>query len=165
MKTIRLQKNGMPKESMSFKNIDYFEIYENEDWTESELYEIFTNRFMFVVFKPVSGESITVYNNRTDRYVTEQSYILDSVFFWTMPPEDLAIANEYWENIRQGVLTDNISSRFFWSISHHRNFHVRPKGRVKSDRVTNPNGGFCDKYSYWFNAEYVKQIIDNERNK
>ena len=163
MKTIRLKNNGMPKESMSFKNIDYCEIYDNNDWTESEIYEIFTNRFMFVVFKPVFGEEITVYNNSTKQNVTEQSYILDSVFFWTMPQEDLEIAKDYWENIRHAVISNNITSRSFWSIRNHRKFHVRPKARVKSDKAVNPNGGFCDKYCYWFNAEYVKQIIDNEK--
>jgi len=163
MKTIRLKNNGMPKESMSFKNIDYCEIYDNDEWTESETYEIFTNRFMFVVFKPVSGEEITVYNNSTKRDVTEQSYILDSVFFWTMPQEDLELAKDYWENIRQAVISNNIVPSSFWSIGNHRKFHVRPKARVKSDQAINPNGGFCDKYCYWFNAEYVKQIIDNEK--
>lgn len=165
MKTIRLQNNGMPKESMSFKNIDYCEIYDNDNWTESETYEVFTNRFMFVVFKPVLGEEITVYNNSTKQNVTEQSYILDSVFFWTMPQEDLEIAKDYWENIRHAVISNNISPKSFWSIGNHRKFHVRPKARVKSDKAINPNGGFCDKYCYWFNAEYVKEIIDNEKNK
>lgn len=163
MKTIRLQNNGMPKESMSFKNIDYCEIYDNDDWAESETYEIFTNRFIFVVFKPVFGRKITVYNNSTKQNVTEQSYILDSVFFWTMPQEDLEIARDYWENIRHAVISNNITPMFFWSISDHRKFHVRPKAKVKSDKAINPNGGFCDKYCYWFNAEYVKQIIDNEK--
>lgn len=163
MKTIRLQNNGMPKESMSFKNIDYCEIYDNDNWTESETYEVFTNRFMFVVFKPVFGEEITVYNNSTKQDVTEQSYILDSVFFWTMPQEDLEIARNYWENIRHAVISNDISPKSFWSIGNHRKFHVRPKARVKSDKAVNPNGGFCDKYCYWFNAEYVKEIIDNKK--
>ena len=160
MKTVRLRKNGMPKESMSFKNIDYCEVYENDNWIESETYEVFTNRFMFVVFKPVTDETINVYNNKTKKSVSEQSYILDSVFFWTMPSDDLEIARKYWENIRHAVTTDNITPEAFWSIKEHRKFHVRPKARVKSDRTVNPNGGLCDKYCYWFNADYVKQIIE-----
>ena len=163
MKTIRLQNNGMPKESMSFKNIDYCEIYDNDNWIESETYELFTNRFMFVVFKPVYGDKINFYNKSSKQYVIEQSYILDSVFFWTMPQQDLEIAKEYWENIRQAVISNKITPKSFWSIRDHRKFHVRPKARVKSDMTINPNGGLCDKYCYWFNAEYVKQIIDNEK--
>lgn len=164
MKTVRLQENGMPKESMSFKNIDYCEIFENDDWIESEAYELFTNRFMFVVFKPVPEESITLYNKRNKASSTEQSYVLDSVFFWTMPQEDLETAKEYWMNIRQAVLANNIIPKAFWSIRDHRNFHVRPKARVKADKAINPNGGYCDKYCYWFNADYIKQIIDTEKN-
>lgn len=164
MKTIRLQNNGMPKESMSFKNIDYSEIAENDDWLESDVYEIFTNRFMFVVFKPAIGEKITFANNKTDTIISEQSYVLDSVFFWTMPSEDLDIAMTYWENIRKAVLSNNIHPEAFWSIKDHRKFHVRPKARLKEDKAINPNGGLCDKYCYWFNAEYIKQIIDNAKN-
>lgn len=165
MKTVRLQKNGMPKESMSFKNIDYCEIFDNDNWFESETYEIFTNRFLFVVFKPIPGEEITFHNNKTERFVTEQSYILDSVFFWTMPTEDLETAKEYWENIREAVLTNNIKPGAFWSIGDHRKFHVRPKARLKSDKAVNPHGGLCDKFCYWFNADFVKQIIKTADNK
>jgi len=161
IKTVRLQDNGMPKESMSFKNIDYCEIYDNGNWIDSDTYEVFTSRFLFVVFKPDEDKEITIYNNRTKSYVTEQSYVLDKIFFWTMPPEDLETAKEYWENIRQAVLSDNISPEAFWSIRDHKKFHVRPKARVKTDKALNPNGGFCDKYCYWFNADYVKQIIDS----
>ena len=163
MKTIRLKPNGMPKESMSFKNIDYCEMRDNDEWTESEAYEIFTSRFMFVVFKPVPNENIKVFNNRTNTYITEPSYVLDSVFFWTMPTVDLEVAKEYWQNIRQAVLTNNITAKAFWNISDHKKFHVRPKARLKADKSINPNGGLCDKFCYWFNADYVKQIIDSAR--
>ncbi|MCM1522245.1 MAG: hypothetical protein NC039_06295 [Muribaculaceae bacterium] len=165
MKTIRLKENGMPKEAMSFKNIDNCEIFDNSEWPESELYEVFTNRFMFVVFRPVEGENITIYNRRTESYVTEPSYILDSVFFWTMPPMDLALAEEYWRNIRHAVLSNHISSEAFWGIGDRRKFHVRPKARDKSDKAVNPNGGLCDKFAYWFNADYVKQIIEDADNR
>lgn len=161
MKTIRLRNNGMPKESMSFKNIDYAEVYENDEWTESETYELFTNRFLFVVFKPSIGEDISIFNNSTKKFVTEQSYVLDSVFFWTMPTTDLEIAYEYWENIRKAVMSNNINSQAFWSIEDHRKFHVRPKAKNKNDKAYNPHGGVCDKFSYWFNAEYVNEIIEN----
>lgn len=161
MKTVRLQKNGMPKESMSFKNIDYEEIFENDDWFASETYELFTNRFMFVVYRPVDNEKITVFNNSTKSNVSEQSYVLDAVFFWTMPASDLEIARDYWESIRRAVMDNRISPEAFWSIREHKNFHVRPKAKVKEDKAVNPNGGLCDKYCYWFNAEYVKKIIES----
>lgn len=161
MKTIRLRQNGMPKESMSFKNIDYTEILENDDWTESEAYEIFTNRFLFVVFKPVDGETITVYDKKNDSELKEQSYILEKAFFWTMPTADLDFAKSYWEHIRNNVVDNKISLQSFWKIGDHRKFHVRPKASKKIQLTSNPHGGQCEKYSYWMNADYVKEIIDN----
>lgn len=161
MKTVRLRPKGAPKESMSFKNIDYFEIFENDEWTNSETYELFTTRFLFVVFKPVKNSEIQIINNSTKRLETEQSYILDRVFFWTMPPEDLEVAKEYWNDIRQNVLDNNINLSSFWNIAKHRKFHVRPKATKTTQKAPNPNGGFCNKYCYWFNAEYVKSIIEN----
>ncbi len=77
---------------MSFENIDYQEILDCNEWTESRLYELFSNRF----------------------------------------------------------------------IESDRNFHVRPKAAVAADLTVNPNGGMTKKYCYWFNAKYVKKIIENE---
>ena len=162
MKTVRLRANGMPKESMSFKNIDYQEVYDNEEWVDSELYELFTNRFLFVVFKPVKGAQITVRNNRTGKDVTEDAYILDKVFFWTMPVDALQLARDYWLHIRKNVLENKINLDAFWSIADHRSFHVRPKAVSKSQMTSNPHGGSAEKYCYWFNADFVKQIIDGE---
>lgn len=162
MKTIRLSNSGMPEESMSFKNIDYCEVYDNDIWEESEAYEIFTTRFLFVVFKPNNQRMISVRNNRDGSVTAEQAYILDKVFFWTMPSPDLEVAREYWEDIRNNVVSDNIRRDAFWKLSDHRKFHVRPKAAKETQKAVNPNGGECNKFCYWFNAEYVKQIIDSE---
>lgn len=160
MKTIRLRNNGMPKEAMSFKNINYQEIYNNDNWVDSEVYEIFTNKFLFVIFKPKPGEAITIYNNKTHQEVTEQSYVLDRAFFWTMTQKDIDMAQKYWEHIRKNVLNNNINLNFFWSISDKKNFHVRPKASKKIQLTPNPNGGFAEKFCYWFNSDFVKRIID-----
>lgn len=160
MKTIRLRNNGMPKESMSFKNIDYQEVFENSSWLDSEAYEIFTNRFLFVIFKPKLGEKICLLNNRKKEIIQEQSYILDKVFFWTMSPENLIKAQKYWEHIRENVLSNTIDLQHFWSIADKKGFHVRPKGTKASHTTQNPNGGVVEKYCYWMNADFIKQIID-----
>lgn len=161
LKTVRLDKKGKPKESTSFKNIDYQEVFDNNEWIDSELYELFTNRFMFVVFKPASGRTITLHNNKAGDDITEEAYVLDTVFFWTMPQQDLELARDYWRNIRKAVTNNDIRLNSFWSIKDHRSFHVRPKASKKTQLVPNPNGGMAEKYCYWFNADYVKRIIDN----
>lgn len=160
MKTIRLRSNGMPKESMSFKNIDYQEVYDNDNWLESEAYEIFTNRFLFVIFKPKPAETIVIHNNKTNKDVTEQSYVLDRGFFWTMPQKCLDMARKYWEHIRANILADRIKLNCFWSISDKKGFHVRPKATKKIQLTPNPHGGEAEKYCYWINADFVKKIID-----
>ena len=116
---------------------------------------------MFVVFKPEKGKKITIYNNATDENVTEDAYILDKVFFWTMPAEDIDDAQSYWEHIRKNVKENNIHLQSFWSIGDHRKFHVRPKATKKIQMTANPNGGKCEKYCYWFNQDYIKSIIDS----
>lgn len=160
MKTVRLRNNGMPKEAMSFKNIDYQEVFDNDNWIESEAYELFTNRFLFVVFTPVKDQTITVHNNKTNTDITEQSYILDKVFFWTMGKSDLELAHKYWMHIRKNVLDNNIHLDAFWNIADNHSFHVRPKGKNKAQLTPNPHGGLAEKYCYWFNADFVKQLID-----
>lgn len=154
MKTIRVQKNGCIKESMSFENIDYQEVYDNGEWLESRLYELFSSRFLFVVYRETDGEIVWADGTRESRYQ------LDDVFFWTMPQADLEVAERYWENIRECVMNNTISPAYFWKIQDKANFHVRPKGRVATDLTSNPHGGSARKYCYWFNADYVKKIID-----
>lgn len=163
MKTIRLKTNGMPKESMSFKNIDYTEVYENDDWENSEAYEIFTNRFLFIVFKPLEDSEIRFYNDKTKEWIKEPAYELDKCFFWTMPKEDLRIAKMYWGHIKEKVTQNKISLSEFWSLKDHRKFHVRPKAAKKSQLTVNPHGGETEKYCYWMNADYIKEIIANQK--
>ena len=156
MKTIRINKNGKIKESMSFENIDYQEVYDCDEWTDSRLYKLFTSRFMFVIFKETDN-LLSLPNGKT-----ESEYKLDKVAFWTMPQADLNVAMQYWENIRQCVKDDHISPEYFWGIKDNRDFHVRPKATLAKDMVDTPNGTKAKKYCYWFNAKYVKNIIDNE---
>lgn len=156
MKTIRVNRNGYIKESMSFENIDYQEVYDCNEWTDSRLYELFTGRFLFVVYKETDN-SLHLPNGKT-----EPEYRLDKVAFWTMPQSDLKTAMEYWENIKECIMKDNISPEYFWSIRDNKKFHVRPKASLAKDMVNTPNGTKAKKYCYWFNAKYVKDIIENE---
>ena len=40
--------------------------------------------------------------------------ILEKAFFWTMPQNDLKIAEEYWQDIRKHVLRNEIGLDYFW---------------------------------------------------
>jgi DNA mismatch repair protein MutH len=146
MKTIRVQYNGNIKEAMSFENIDYIEISECENWYESRLYELFTSRFMFVVFKEQSANS--------------GNYVLEDAFFWTMPQKDLKVAEEYWNHIKKHVIENKISEEYWWKAKDKKKFHVRPKGKNSNDLAVTANGSFAKKFCYWFNNDYVKQIVN-----
>ena len=161
LKTIRIEADGGIHESMSFENINYSEVYDTEDWLDSRLYEIFSGRFLFVLFKADGGQ-IEYYNNQGKRIV-ENTYAFYKAFFWTMPLEDLEQAEKYWQHIRKTILGNHIHPDFFNSPKNKR-FHVRPKGRNASDLTINPNnpeGEKVKKYCYWFNNDYVREIVNN----
>ena len=145
MKTIRVQANGNIKEAMSFENIDYLEVAECENWYESRLYELFSNRFLFVIFK--------------EQNKGKEDYILKDAFFWTMPQEDLEIAEEYWELIRKIVLEEHISDGYWWKAKDKKKFHVRPKAQKATDLAPTINGKKAKKFCYWFNNDYITEIV------
>ena len=151
MKTIRVQYNGTIKEAMSFENIDYLEVAECENWYDSRLYELFSSRFMFVVFK--------------EQNAGQSDYALDNVFFWTMPENDLEYAEEYWNHIKKNILEGHISEEYWWKAADRKMFHVRPKAQKSSDLAPAPNNTWAKKFCYWFNNDYVKLIVNSNVSK
>ena len=157
MKTIRVGKAGTIKESMSFENIDYCEVAECDSWEDSRLYEIFTSRFLFVAYRQTEN-SIELPNGKV-----EPEYVLDKAFFWTMSAEDLEDAERYWLDIKKKVMQNRIKLGNFYKLSDDKKFHVRPKAKNKASNfftAVNPNGGHCERLCYWFNASFVKKIIE-----
>lgn len=151
MKTIRVQYNGSIKEAMSFENIDYVEVAECDDWLDSRLYELFSSRFLFVVFK--------------EQNQGEEDYTLDDVFFWTMPQSDLNWAESYWKHIKENILNKHISEYYWWKAKDRNKFHVRPKAQKSTDLAPTPDGGWAKKFCYWFNNDYVRNIVDERRTE
>ena len=155
LKTIRIESDGKVRESMSFENIDYQEVLDCDFWEDSRLYELFTNRFLFVCYRATGKHSVSPNGE------AEADYALSKVFFWTMPQQDLPIAKEYWESIKWCISTNHIDPLHFWRQEDNRMFHVRPKGRNAKDLTENPNGGMVKKYCYWINSNYIENIVNN----
>lgn len=151
MKTIRVQANGIIKEAMSFENIDYIEVAECEEWYDSRLYELFSSRFMFVIYK--------------EQHRGENDYVLNDVFFWTMPQQDLEWAETYWKHIKDCVEAGNISEQYWWKGSDKKKFHVRPKAQKASDLAPTVDGRGAKKYCYWFNNDYVREIVEQHKKE
>lgn len=143
LKTIKLEETGVLKESMSFAQIKFLEIV-NEEWEESYLYTTLTRRFFFVIFKKDKNQVSRLYR----------------VKFWTMPYSDLIVAEEFWKNT-QGKITKGEYEQF-WKLKDHNIFHVRPKGVNSKDLMETPQGTMEKKKSYWLNSRYILKQISND---
>lgn len=140
MKTIRLEHSGSLKESMSFAQIQFKEIV-NEEWLDSYWYNTITKRFFFIIFqKDETGNAV-----------------LKKVMFWTMPAADQKRAEAFWLDTKQKIANDDYSH--FIKISGNGICHVRPKGANSRDKMETPTGKMEKKKCYWLNSSYIKQII------
>ncbi|EDT75915.1 Sau3AI family type II restriction endonuclease [Clostridium butyricum] len=82
IKTIVLKPNGMPKESMSFEQIDYCEIV-NEEWETSDIRNKFENKkHLWIIFK-------SKVNFEKQSELSLEDIVLNNVMFWNMPISDL----------------------------------------------------------------------------
>ncbi len=141
LKTVRFERNGKIKEHMSFPQIKFKDIIE-EDWENSELYNMLSSKFFFVVFKKD----------------TDGNLILEKVKFWNMPWKDIETMHLIWNDTKGKILSGNFK-RFIKS-SQSNVGHVRPKGKDSKDLMETHIGTFEKKKSFWLNNTYVKSIID-----
>lgn len=152
-KTIRIQKNGSIKESMSFPTFKFMEIIE-EEWEESSLRNYLEPaKFLFIIFK-----------EREDG-----QYIFERIKFWNIPAQDLEEVKAVWERtvqvIREGVRLERINGEVhnnFPKSTENRVAHVRPHARNADDTYPLPDGRAMTKQCFWFNSSYVKKIIDEQ---
>ncbi|WP_445452207.1 MutH/Sau3AI family endonuclease [Flavobacterium sp. 25HG05S-40] len=140
MKTIKLENSGSLKESMSFSQIQYKEIID-EEWEDSYWFNSLTKRFFFVVYQ----------KNEMDELVFKK------VMFWTMPNKDLEKAKLFWEDTKEKILNNDFNH--FIKISDNKMCHIRPKGRNSLDLMETITGSQEKKKCYWLNASYIKKII------
>ena len=149
-KTIRIQKNGTIKESMSFPTFKFTEIID-EDWESSKLREMLEpTKFMFVIFREnASGE-----------------YVFERVMFWNMPANDLEEVQKVWEKtvsvIKEGVRLvrdGNITRNNLPKQSENRVAHVRPHGKDANDTYPLPDGRRMTKQCFWLNRTYVESVV------
>ena len=149
-KTIRIQKNGHIKESMSFPTFKFTEIIK-ETWEESTLKNYLEPaKFMFVIFR----------ENKDCEYVFER------LKFWNIPAQDLEQVHKVWEQT-VNTIKDGVVIQFDGRV--HRNnlpkqadnpvSHVRPHAKDMSDTYPLPDGREMPKQCFWFNRSYVEKIV------
>lgn len=147
-KTMRIKRNGTPKESVSFPRFDYFELAETP-FEDSDFAEYLDQKYLFVIYR----------EDATERDL----YRLADVAFWQMPDDDLEEAERCYEEMRSrvkaGRAQDSVKS------SENRCCHVRPHGRDNTDTLPTPQGDMVVKKCFWLNAQYLKGEIEAITNK
>ena len=144
LKTIRVEPNGTSIESLSFKNVDFCGILE-EDWEESDFYSAITSKFIFVLFKHDTKDS---------------EYYLDRVVFWQIPESDYQIFKDVWEDTKTKIQHGDYEH--FIKMSENHVSHIRPKGKNAKDLMYTPHGTFEKKKCFWINQEYIQKNVLNQ---
>lgn len=170
IKTIRVKKNGKPKESMSFPKITIKEFVE-QDFENSFEYDFFeSTRFLFVVFK------------ENDKGI----YVLKGAKFWNMPIDELGTIGRYeWESYKQKFLAGVnfevkrqntgkvVISNDLPKKTDNKIFHLRPHSSKsaylingvrygegnETDMDLLPNGDKMTHQCFWLNNDYISKII------
>ncbi len=146
IKTIRLEANRKPKESMSFKQIKFTEII-HEKWDDSDLYYTLTSKFIFIIFS---------HNDSTSPYK------LEKIQFWNMPQEDLEIVEKVWLDTQDKIFAGDYEN--FIRIKDKQIAHVRPKAQNAEDVMVTPQGTKEKKKCFWLNRDYIASVIANPHN-
>lgn len=160
-KTIRLEPNGKPKESMSFENID-FNQWTNETWEDSYIRQRFyETKFLFVIFE----------FRETEKENLNRKLFFKGIKLWNMPAHTIEKEiRQLWEEInrlvREGVKIEYkkrgnklVETNNFPKSNYNGVTHVRPKGRDGNDKVILPNGQKVTKQCFWLNNTYIAQIL------
>lgn len=150
-KTIRIQKNGTIKESMSFPKFDFIELSKEDSWEDSELYNCLApTKFLFVIYQENEQGEL----------------VFDRVKFWNMPSADLEEVRRVWlrtiQTIRDGVQlykTARGTGNNLPKSTESPIAHVRPHGRDSSDQAPLPDGRMMTKQCFWLNNSYIKKQI------
>jgi DNA mismatch repair protein MutH len=139
LKTIRVNKDWMPAEAMSFPTFKYMDIIE-EEWEESSFFRKIEQKFLFVIFREDQKSDLR----------------LEKVMYWNMPYADRVEAYRVWEDTKKRVAID-ASDLPKSSESHVA--HVRPKAKNAQDTLPTPQGTELVKKCFWLNRKYISRVI------
>ncbi|MGE0994849.1 Sau3AI family type II restriction endonuclease, partial [Bacillus sp. GMa5/2] len=166
-KTVRLEPNRKPEQSMSFETIDFHQ-WTNESWEESEIRERFyQTKFLFVIFE----------FKQTKKENPNRELYFKGIKLWNMPVPTIekeirglweavntvvneGIQLEYKTRGDKTVEVNNLPKMNFNGVAH-----IRPKARNGADKVTLPDGQQITKQCYWLNNSYIASIIADNVNE
>ncbi|MCA9767014.1 MAG: hypothetical protein KC455_11430, partial [Carnobacterium sp.] len=163
-KTIRIEPNGKPQESMSFEKIDFNEWQKEIKWEDSFLYNRFNkSKILFIVLE--YKESKKSNPNRL--------LYFKKVKLWNMPSTilDNEVKNLWLETkkiLEEGVKIEqcmwgskviernNLPKSAFNGVAH-----IRPKARDGQDKYLLNDGQKITKQCFWLNSSYVAEILND----
>lgn len=165
LKTVRLTGMETPAEAMSFMPVDFKEWSEASSWESSSLYRYFNEKtlVLFIFQQYPSGKRVD------DSEMT----FLDAKI-WKMPEYDLNHGlKEVWEQVRYLINAEKleitpveqkngkiINKNNLPSTQFNTLGHLRPGGMNGDDKVLLSTGQRIVKQRFWFNIEYLKEIMD-----
>jgi len=155
VKTIRINKNNLPEEAISFPNFKYEELI-NEKWDDSKFKQILEHKFLFVFFQ-----------------IENKQWVLKKVKFWNMPYSDILKAKEVWrktkEIVSKGIIVKQVSGKTRYTNFPDQYFnpiaHVRPHAKNAKDTYRLPTKDKLTKaieytkHCFWLNKTYIKNEI------
>lgn len=161
LKSVRLDKNGLPEEAVSFPKFEFIDLVE-EKWELSSLKTILESKFLFVFYQ----------------YTSNDQLVLRRARFWNMPQADIKEAKKVWMEarrivnegkIQRGELVRKDGKKIrltnFPGSDFNRVLHVRPHA---SKTIYTNSLPVQDKYSkeweytdhcFWLNKQYVRDEI------
>jgi DNA mismatch repair protein MutH len=160
VRTVRLQPNDLPKESVSFPAFEYKEII-HETWEDSEFRDQLDSKFLFIFFQ-----------------FEDEILYLRKALFWNMPVDHIDYAKSVWEKtvelVKRGQIYKSSKRRKDGKVIRYTYFpnkdenlvaHVRPHGSDSSDTyplpVTDIKSGKDEytKHSFWLNNTYIRDYV------
>jgi DNA mismatch repair protein MutH len=142
-KTMRLKRNGRPKEAVSFPAFDYRELAER-DFEDSDFLGYLDQKYLFVIYREDGDE--------------REVYRLADVCFWQMPDSDLPEAKRCYDQMRANVIAGHAEVSV--KSTENRCCHVRPHGRDSKDTCMTPYGVPVVKKCFWLNQGYLQEEIE-----
>ncbi|PEI94988.1 hypothetical protein CN679_04855 [Bacillus pseudomycoides] len=156
VKTIRLQENGVPKEPMSFEQIDFQKVAE-EQWEDSFIRNKFTNTsFLFIVFE-----------------TQDDVLYFKGIKSWKMPSLILETEGEdFWAHLHNTLLTGvtltpvkqknkTIIENNLPGIKDNKVMHTRPKAANGNDKTALPDGQLITKQCYWLDSNFIGEVVSD----
>ena len=139
LKTIRVNKDWMPAEAMSFPAFKYMDIVD-EDWEDSSFFGKIEQKFLFVIFREDGNGDLR----------------LEKVNYWNMPYLDREEAHRIWEDTKRRVAIDASNLP---KSTESRVAHVRPKAKNSQDTILTPQGTMLVKKCFWLNRSYICEVV------